>query len=442
MNSRLNYLLIGLFWLLLPTVSVAQEWSFGPKAYLGVGRSLTIGDEATLPIGSISTVADGDATLSGLGVFARYDRSRWYAEINAIQGRSYGANLNVSTANASGPLYPRARRYDARLIVGYKPLPWMRLSAGLVGVANNWSRYDYDAEATRFETQAQAATDPATRTRLLGQANNYRLRDVATNALKQNVLEAQLSIGADMGGFTLDLNYNPGLTPVVDGVTYLGRTYALEQRAAFWSLGVGYKLFPLKKHLLAPRKNKAYARLQREIPFIRNEFSVGVGMLAEDLGSEFIYENRYTRYLSPRFGLTVGLAYQRGVSGFQADNLAGFSFRNQGVVARNMISLLPGARLLLLYSRHHRIGLGAGLQLSYIDETILGSGSRAVDINGKPVAVSYIDAQSDARRNEFEVAPMLNFDYQFLPTDRLFVGPWLCATPDFGSFGIQAGYRF
>ncbi len=188
---------------------MAQEWSFGPKAYLGLSRVLTVGDEAVLPIGSVSTVADGDATISGLGVFARYDRPRWYAELDGIQGKSYAANVQVQSSVGSAPLYPSARRYDARLIVGYKPLPWLRLSAGLISVANNWKQRDYTADIARLEARAQAEQNQSFRERYQAEANYYRLSDVAGKALKPNVLEAQAGIGADIGGLTLDLTYNP-----------------------------------------------------------------------------------------------------------------------------------------------------------------------------------------------------------------------------------------
>ncbi len=46
-----------------------------------------------------------------------------------------------------------------------------------------------------------------------------------------------------------------------------------------------------------------------------------------------------------------------------------------------------------------------------------------------------------SRQNRFKVTQLINLDYQFLLTDRLAVGPWIRAT-DFGTFGIQAGYRF
>ncbi len=144
-------------------------------------------------------------------------------------------------------------------------------------------------------------------------------------------------------------------------------------------------MFPLKKHLLAPRKNKAYARIQRDIPFIRNEFSVGLGLLAEDLNSEFIYENRYTHYVVPRFGWTAGLAFQRGLSGYKAYDPTTYTYRNGGFSARNKVSLLLGTEVLLLYSRHHRIGLGFGAQLSYADGTTAGNGSRTATVNGQIV---------------------------------------------------------
>ncbi|MEZ0538214.1 hypothetical protein [Fibrella arboris] len=436
MKTTYTYLASALLGLLTTTVR-AQEWSFGPKAYLGLSRVLTVGNEAVLPIGSISTVADGDATMSGLGAFARYDRPHWYAELDASQAQSYAANINVQSRSGSAPLYPSARRYDARLLVGYKPLPWLRLSAGLVGGFNTWKQRDYTADITRLDALAQAEPNPSMRERWQNEADYYRLNETAGKALKRNVLEAQLGIGADVGGLTLDLTYNPGLLPAIDGVTYLGRTYAIQQQYAFWSLGVGYKLFPLKSHLLAPRKNKAYARIQRDIPFVRNEFHVGVGILFEDLNSAFIYENRYTHYVRPRFGWTLGLSYLRGLSGYES----GFQTGRLSVV--NVVSALAGVRVLPLYSRQHRIGLTFGAQLSYQRGHISsGRSARTVLINGQSVLIQSVNLTTNAGKGAFQAGPQASIDYQFLPTDRLAIGPWLRATQDFGSFGLQAGYRF
>lgn len=438
------YSLLGLLSALsLTRPALSQDWSFGPKAYLGLSRTLTVGDEATLPYGSLTTVGYGDATTSSIGAFVRYDRPRWYTEANLLYGSSYSANIQVNTATVGAPLYNKARRLDARLLVGYKPLPWLRLSAGLVGVSNNWKvgAPDNTAEISRLERQAQVETDPTQRERWLASAASYRITDAVDNALKTSLLEAQLGIGTDIGGLTLDVTYTPALTPVVDGVTYQGQTYALRQQYAFWSLGLGYKLFPLKKHLLAPRKNKAYARIQRDIPFIRNEFQVGFGLLAEDINSAFVYENRYTRYLKPRLGLTVGLSYQRGLSGFETAGLSAFQTGSFSV--NNTLSLLAGLRVLPLYSRAHRIGLTLGGQFSYLGGNVGGGGSaRSVTVNGQTTTIRTVRLVSRSQENTFRVVPQLSLDYQFLPTDRLSVGPWLRATTDDALYGLQAGYRF
>ena len=442
MKSTVTYLTFSVMTLLTAQRATAQEWSFGPKAYLGLSRTLTTGDRAVLPTGTLTTVGYGDATASSIGVFARYDRPQWYAETNLMYGRSYAANIDVNGPQRGGPLYNVARRTDLRLLAGYKPLPWLRLSAGLVGVRQSWDDRDYEAEALRFEALAQTETNQFAREQHLGRAANARLDAAAESGLQRYGLEAQAGIGADIGGLTLDVTYNPGLTPSVDGATYLGQTYALQQWYAFWSLGVGYKLFPLKSRLLAPRKNKAYARIQRDIPFVRNEFTVGVGLVLEDIGSEFVYENRFTHYIAPRFGYTVGLAFQRGLSGYKPFDTTGIVFRDGSFSTKNTILLLLGGRALLLYSRHHRIGLGVGAQLSYTDGISGGGGYRRVTVNGKDAYIAPIDFYANQRQNRFEVVPQANLDYQFLPTDRLAIGPWLRATENYGSFGIQAGYRF
>ena len=47
-----------------------------------------------------------------------------------------------------------------------------------------------------------------------------------------------------------------------------------------------------------------------------------------------------------------------------------------------------------------------------------------------------------SRANQLTVEVQGTVDYHFAATDRIIVGPWLRATPDYGYFGLQVGYRF
>ena len=206
--------------------------------------------------------------------------------------------------------------------------------------------------------------------------------------------------------------------------------YNVNQRGRFLTLQLGYRLFPLKAHTLAPRKNRAYERIRQDIPFYRNEIHVVGGLLAEDFGSAFLYENRYTRYLSRRVGLTAGLnlmrAFETSESGFLPKQFT-------------QTQLITGVRFLPLYSRRHTIGLSAGPTLTYRSGFQINSGGSQL-INGKPLRTVNLSGQSWL--NEFRVSAQATVDYNVAATDRIVLGPWLRATPDNAYFGIQAGYRF
>ena len=313
--------------------ALAQEWSFGPKAYLGLSKQATVGDQVQIGNASLYGVNYGDAIGNSVGAFARYDRPRWYAQAEGMYGAYSLTNASVNNASGGSAIYPGIRRSDARLIAGFKPLPWLRLNAGLTTAFNQPKPNSYASLVRTFE--GYNPPTPSEKQRVDSQLEQYRISEAVYNSYKKTNLEGQLGIGADIGGLTLDLTYARSLTPAVDGITVQNQTYAFKQNYGYWALGVGYKLFPLKRHLLAPRKNKAYARIKQDIPFYRNEFYVAAGLLAEDIGSQAIYENRYTRYLTRRLGITGSLTYSHNFLNSNNDYRAGFT---------NQFALLTGVR--------------------------------------------------------------------------------------------------
>ncbi|QDK83385.1 hypothetical protein EXU85_34185 [Spirosoma sp. KCTC 42546] len=413
----------------------AQEWSFGPKAYLGLAQRRSIGDQVRIGSTLLSSVNYGDAVGGSIGVFARYDRTMWYMQAEATQGKYSLANTNISGTTGSFPTYPSAIRTDIRLIAGVKPLPWLRLSAGLTGVFNRWKQSDYASSIQTYQQYSQQY--PADKERYLGFVEQYQTASDLQKSYKKTNIEGQLGIGTDIGGLTLDLTYAHNITPVVNGITTQNQTYSFRQQYGYWALGIGYKLFPLKQHLLAPRKNKAFERLQKDIPFYRNEFHVSVGLLGEDIGSRLIYENRYTRYLTRRVGLTGGLTFSTSFPG-NAD-------RSNYTPLTNQYMLLAGVRLLPLYSRRHTIGLTTGPLLMYTNELRAGT-STTQSANGQ--VIRYLDLNQHAAINQLSMGWHSSFDYHLALTDRLIAGPWLrmigdsFLVPDYVNFGIQAGYRF
>ena len=411
----------------------AQQWSFGPKAYVGLNSQRTVGNPTQIGNINVSTNDYGDAVGSGIGAFGRYDRPHWYAQAEVVRGRYSLGNAEVNGAGGGFPLYSRAARTDIRLIAGGKPLPWLRLSAGVVGGQNNWNTYDYDADVRNYDALAQRFP---TEVYYQNRADLYRVAGAVQGSFKRRVLEAQAGVGVDIGGLTLDLTYNHGLSPVLDGVQYQQQTYAIQQRYNYWSFDVGYRLFPLKSHLLALRKNRAYERIKRDIPFYRNEVHVAGGLLAEDIGSAFIYENRYTRYLTRRVGLAAGVNMMRVSSDYETGFLPQVS---------TTFMLTAGIRVLPLYSRRHLIGLTTGPLLQYKTGVSVSSGATRTQ-NGQLIQTVQFGPSSDQAR--LSAGWHSSVDYQFAVTDRLLVGPWLRVfgqsfiIPDYASAGIQMGYRF
>lgn len=413
----------------------AQEWSFGPKVYLGLSKQATVGDQVQIGTATLSSVGYGDAIGSSAGAFARYDRPCWYAQAEGMYGTYSLTNASVSNSWGGSAIYPGVRRTDVRFIGGIKPLPWLRLTAGLTTAFNQPKSNSYASLIRTFE--GYNPPTPVEKERNDSQLEQYRISEAVYNSYKKTNLEGQLGIGADMGGLTLDLTYARSLTPAVDGVTVQNQMYAFKQNYGYWSLGLGYKLFPLKRHLLAPRRNKAYARIKQDIPFYRNEVYVAAGLLAEDIGSQTVYENRYTRYLSRRLGITGSLTFSRNFSGSN-------DTYSRGVASTNQFALLTGVRILPLYSRRHTIGITTGPMLTYTDELRSSFGQQT--INGQSAYYLYPTQNSAAK--ELRTGWHSSIDYNFAATDRLIVGPWLrllgqsFIIPDYATAGIQAGYRF
>ena len=421
---------------LLAIPAWAQSWTFGPRFDLQLSASdrfneLRIGDYRLSTYGSRG---NGEA----LGGFARYDRKRWYAQAEYLRS-SFRVSLFRESPSIGGSAGAarEAQRQDVRLHAGMKPLPWLRLGGGLTYARYDWERSE-DERIYKFIQQ-----------RLLTEQNPilveydqqrlpfYNIGRQIDQGYRQSNIEGNVGIGADIGGFTLDLTYSRSLTPILDGVTVDATRYPIRYDYSYTTLRFGYRLFPLKAHLLAPRqRNPAYQRIKQDVPYYRNEFHASVGLLAEDIGSAFIYENRYTRYLSRRVGLTAGANMMRLFEDYDTGFLPKVS---------TTFTLTAGIRLLPLYSRRHTIGLTTGPMLQY--ETGVGVSGGAVSYpNGQELKTITLRADSD--RTGLTVGWHSSLDYQFAVTDRLIVGPWLRVfgqtfiIPDYASAGIQTGYRF
>ena len=404
-----------------------QTWTAGPKAAFGLTTSVR-GDEVQIGNNAINLTTTTLSSPTQVGAFVRYDRPMWYGQVEGLFGKAETGMVRSATSLGSGSSFLIGKRADTRLLIGMKPLPWFRLYAGAGYARLNWSIQDYDSEIASADKAALERPELAQT--WLARADFARFNKAVDQSYRRNIVTGLAGLGVDIHGVMIDLTYSQSVTPLIDGIMLNTSAYAARQQYQHVALSIGYKLFPLKAHLLAPRKNRAYERIKRDIPFYRNEVHVSGGLMNEDIGNAFIYENRYTRYLSRRFGLTAGLNLMNVYETFENGSLP-----NQ----YSRVQLVSGLRVLPLYSRRHTIGLSAGPTLTY------KSGFRTFSGGGRIVdgqLLQTVNINADSRMNRLQVGIQAMLDYNFAATDRIIVGPWLRATPDYGSFGIQAGYRF
>ncbi|MBC8156193.1 MAG: hypothetical protein H7Z72_25180 [Bacteroidetes bacterium] len=412
-------------------VAQAQQWTFGPRLDLQLSSSNRM---ATLQIDDYNlSTTPSKGNREALGGFARYDQKRWYAQAEYMRG-SFRVVMDGDKPGIGSISSGRnAPRQDIRLNAGVKPLPWLRLGGGITYARYNWGESEDGRIYESIRRQLLVETNP-----VLIEYNQKRLpaynisRQIDAGYRRSN-LEGSVGAGIDIGGLTLDLIYSRSLTPFLDGVRVNGTAYPFRFDYSYTTLRLGYRLFPFNAFVTTPRKrNPAYQRLKRDIPFYRNEFHVAGGLIGEDIGSAFTYENRYTRYITRRFGVTGGLNVTRVFETF--DN--GFLPKHY-----NAFQLVTGLRVLPLYSRRHIIGITAGPTLT------LETGVSAYSGGGNPRPgggyYNYVNWRADSRREGIALNWMSMIDYQFAATDRIVLGPWLRLNGiDYATLGIQAGYRF
>lgn len=428
-TNRQRTSVIVLLMLMTNGLVQAQKWTFGPKVNLGLSSRQSSAqvqvDKAVVTTGSSS----GDGSTGGFGAFARRDQARWYGQVELNRQRSQALYYYVDSPGMGFSGGNSRTRYDARLLGGYKLLPWLRVNAGLSAVRYLPNARDY-YQTSIDNLERQAEQYPELGDGYKERVRTYEVAQAVEKSVRRSGLEGSIGLGADISGLTIDLSHIATLTPLIDGITVRGKSYGLRQQSSLWSLQVGYRLFPLKGRSPDSRKNRAYERLKRDIPFYRNEFHASAGLLGEDIGSAFIYENRYTRYLTRRFGLTAGLNLMRPYETY--DN--GF-LPNQFT----QVQLVTGLRVLPLYSRRHTIGLSLGPMLVYKTGFRVNSGSSQT-VNGQSFRTVNFGATS--RANQLTVDVQGTVDYHFAATDRIIIGPWLRVTGDYAYYGMQVGYRF
>jgi|GEM_PF-2849457 len=420
--------------LLLGHTLRAQTWTFGPKVSLGLSGQSSVA-EARIQDVVVSSGESMERTGSAFGLFARYDRPRWYAQLDGLRGKYTLGNLYVSSPAMSGGLFPAPRRHSLSLLAGIKPLPWLRIGGGLTQVFNqpNATPGSLEDEAASYDKLATEYTH--LRFYYQSIARYYRVSDALRNTARPSLTEAQAQLGVDIGGLTVDLVYARSLTPLVDGLTYANQTYAFRQQYGYWSLQLGYRLLPLKRFLFQPRVNRrTYERVKRDIPHYRNEVSLAVGVTGDDYGGSVLFENRYTRYFRRRLGLTTVLGLARS---YEDDN----GFLPQATDAVQLSAML---RVLPLYTRRHTLAVSGGPVAMYVSGFDVTAGSQRTLPGGQTVSLVYL--RPETYRREFGVGVQAQLDYQFALTDRLPVGLWLRVMTSqpmqYAALGVQGGYRF
>lgn len=386
------------------------------------------------------------------GVFARVDKGKnvFSAEINHSWQRVKAIMIGPNELG-----YPE---YDLmfvnpRLGYSYKPLPWLRLNAGLGSnlfyeskfqfnrrLKTEQNRAEYFATSLKQYENDNSANGQQMKQMLLSQQKVEAISSSYFKAIKKVHFDARLGVGVDFGGFMIDLNYNRTLTPIIKDIDYNGQASPLNLQYDYLSLSVGYRILPIRKFLLPPRKNKTYEKIQSEIPFYKNEVNFLFGKQSENQNSLNIYESSYTRYLLKRVGVTIGVnTIQSPLSATDNDGLP-----NIGI--QNAITVFTEAKFLPLYTKKHRIGLAAGL--NYIRyEGLEGSTYLNTPDNAPAFNVANFQPLFQPKKGSFGY--QITADYNYLLTKRIPIGGWLRAngnkTNGYGNFialGIKTGYLF
>lgn len=441
-----------LFFLLAITSVHAQELTVGIKGEYSIKNFEHLSNVRARIDNNVS-LFNNDVLPNGAGgIFARVDKGRnvFSAEINHSWQRVKAMMIGP---NELGYIEYDLMFVNPRLGYSYKPLPWLRINAGLGTNLFYESKFQFNR---RLKTEQNRAEYFATSLKQYENDNSTNGQQMKAMLLSQQKLEAisssyfksirkvhfdaRLGVGVDFGGFMIDLNYNRTLTPIIQDIDYNGQTSPLNLQYDYLSLSVGYRILPIRKFLLPPRKNKTYEKIQSEIPFYKNEVNFLFGKQSKNRNSLNIYESSYTRYLLKRVGVTIGVnTIQSPLSATDNDGLP-----NIGI--QNAITVFTEAKFLPLYTKKHRIGLAAGL--NYIRYEGL-EGSTYLNTPDNAPAFNRVSFQPLFQPKKGSFGYQITADYNYLLTKRIPIGGWLRAnenkTNGYGNFialGIKTGYLF
>jgi hypothetical protein len=386
------------------------------------------------------------------GVFARVDKSKNVFSVELNHSWQRVKAIMIGPNELGFPEYD-LMFVNPRLGYSYKPLPWLRINAGLgtnlfyeskfqfnQRLKNEQNRAEYFATSLKQYENDNSANGQQMKQMLLGQQKVEAISNSYFKAIRKVHFDARLGVGVDFGGFMIDLNYNRTLTPIIKDIDYNGQASPLNLQYDYLSLSVGYRILPIRKFLLPPRKNKTYEKIQSEIPFYKNEVNFLFGKQSENANSLNIYESSYTRYLLKRVGVTIGVnTIQSPLSATDNDGLP-----NVGI--QNAITVFSEAKFLPLYTKKHRVGFAAGL--NYLRYEGLEGSSYLMTLDND-ATFSTANFQPLFQRKKGSFGYQITADYNYLLTKRLPIGAWIRATGNqtnrYGNFialGIKTGYLF
>jgi hypothetical protein len=198
----------------------------------------------------------GSGFMDGLrwSGFARLERKRWLGQAELAYAYNLGVSNDVLAVNNMHNYStdksrwmmmgasPQARQVELLVTGGYKPLHWLRLSAGL-GVWRVWAKNNeplvlHDENAV-----------PETRLAVRGHNEQNEFTYAIRHSLSPWVLTRQFGLGVDLWKHvSLDLVYDRSLTPVSKHLAYQGQQYVFRQQSDRFVVSVGYRFIRHRKY--------------------------------------------------------------------------------------------------------------------------------------------------------------------------------------------------
>jgi hypothetical protein len=395
--------------------------------------------------------------LPSMGVFVRKDfkKSMALLEINqnAINiGHFYFASDNPYSVYTNR----RVGMLNLELLYGYKPMPWLRLNAGLgVNFSTKTFRpdeqfyygskkriFDADLNANVYVDDFSAEGIEKYQTAKIDQVKNEVFSSYYA-AINKSHLNAKLGIGFDIGGFMIDLNYTKSMSPIIGNIDFKGEVFKNKSNYDYFSLNVGYRFLPIKKFLVKPSDNATLKKIKSEIKYQKNEVSFNFGKSISWWGQSSHYENAYTHFFANRLGIGFGINKS-------SQSLKNYFINYQLYGLQQTLGAFTELKYLALYTKKHRIGLAGGLNIKHSTGFQLNNQEIDPDIlRFSKQKVPFTSVYSNVSK-PFGFGVQATANYIFLITDHIGIGAWyrisLQSNQRFGNlnqpFGVKTSLFF